>query len=77
VLRLPLSAVVVGAFLTAKAGAGVVPLIIVGTVVSYVVTLLISARWAGQRDAVSAGPEDENSPAAGAHTADPAPAVAT
>jgi H+/Cl- antiporter ClcA len=45
ILRLPLSAVVIGTVLTAHAGAGVEPLLIVGTVVAYVVTLLISARW--------------------------------
>ena len=39
VLRLPLTAVVIGTVLTAKAGAGVEPLIIVGVVVTYVVTL--------------------------------------
>jgi H+/Cl- antiporter ClcA len=44
VLRLPLTAVVIGTVLTAKAGAGVEPLIIVGAVVAYVVTLLLSAR---------------------------------
>jgi H+/Cl- antiporter ClcA len=45
ILRLPLSAVVIGTVLVAHSGAGVEPLIIVGTVVAYVVTLLISARW--------------------------------
>ena len=44
VLRLPLSAVVVATLLTAHTGAGVGPLIIVGVVVSYVVTLLLSRR---------------------------------
>ena len=45
ILRIPLSAVVIGTVLTAHAGDGVEPLIILGTVVAYVVTLLISARW--------------------------------
>ncbi len=47
VLRLPLSAVVIGMVLTAKSGAGVGPLVIVGVVVAYVVTLLLSAREHG------------------------------
>jgi H+/Cl- antiporter ClcA len=41
VLRLPLSAVVIATVLTTKAGANVEPLIIVGVVVSYLVTLLL------------------------------------
>jgi H+/Cl- antiporter ClcA len=44
VLRLPLSAVVLATLLTAHTGEGVGPLIIVGVVVSYVVTLLLSRR---------------------------------
>jgi H+/Cl- antiporter ClcA len=44
VLRLPLTAVVIATVLTAKTGAGAEPLIIVGTVVAYVVTLLLSSR---------------------------------
>ncbi|MBV9311201.1 MAG: chloride channel protein [Solirubrobacterales bacterium] len=43
VLKLPLSAVVVATLLTKKSGVGAEPLIIVGVVVSYVVTLLLSA----------------------------------
>src|SRR5205807_8881622 len=43
VLRLPLSAVVLATLLTVKAGTGDEPLIIVGVVVAYVVTLLVSA----------------------------------
>lgn len=46
VLRLPLSAVVLGTLMTASAGVGDEPLIIVGVVVAYVVTLALSAvRW--------------------------------
>ncbi len=41
VLRLPLSAVVVATLLTAHAGSNVEPLIIVGVVVAYMVTLLM------------------------------------
>jgi H+/Cl- antiporter ClcA len=44
VLRLPLSAVVIASVLTAKSGDGVVPLVIVGSVVAIMVTLLLSPR---------------------------------
>jgi H+/Cl- antiporter ClcA len=47
VLRLPLTAVVVAAVLTANSGVGAEPLVIVGVVVAYVVTLLLSARDPG------------------------------
>jgi len=42
VLRLPLSAVVLATLLTSHAGSNVEPLIIVGVVVAYIITLLIS-----------------------------------
>lgn len=42
VLRLPLSAVVLATLLTTKAGTGAEPLIIVGVVVAYVTTLVLS-----------------------------------
>ena len=42
ILRLPLSAVVLATLLTAKAGVGDEPLIIVGVVVAYVVTLVMA-----------------------------------
>jgi H+/Cl- antiporter ClcA len=42
VLRLPLSAVVIATVLTSHAGSNVEPLIIVGVVVSYVITLLLA-----------------------------------
>jgi H+/Cl- antiporter ClcA len=52
ILRLPLTAVVIGSVLTAKSGSGVVPLIIVGGVVAYVVTLVLtSGRLAPQPSA--------------------------
>jgi H+/Cl- antiporter ClcA len=44
VLRLPLTAVVTASVLTAHSGAGSEPLVIVGVVVAYVVTLLLSSR---------------------------------
>lgn len=47
VLRLPLSAIVLATVLTSTAGSGQEPLIIVGVVVAYVVTLVISKTEAG------------------------------
>jgi H+/Cl- antiporter ClcA len=46
VLRLPLSAAVLGIVLTFPAGPGASPLIIVGVVVAYLATLALSARFA-------------------------------
>ncbi len=66
VLRLPLSAVVVATILTTKAGANLEPLIIVGVVVSYVVTLALSRSTA--RAAASAT-DTPDPAAAGAATA--------
>jgi hypothetical protein len=48
---LPLSAVVIATVLTAKAGDGVVPLVIVGSVVALVVTLLLSTRQSAAQEA--------------------------
>jgi H+/Cl- antiporter ClcA len=62
VLRLPLSAVVIASVLTAKAGAGAEPLVIVGVVVAYVVSIRLSAPAAG--DTPSA-PRAAQSPPAG------------
>jgi MFS family permease len=45
VLRLPLSAVVIATALTSKAGSNVEPLIIVGVVVAYIVTVLLGRAW--------------------------------
>jgi hypothetical protein len=42
VLRLPLSAVLLGTLLCTKAGTAIEPLVIVGVVVAYVVTLALS-----------------------------------
>src|SRR5436305_9599661 len=56
VLKLPLSAVVIATLLTAKSGVGAEPLIIVGVVVSYVVTLLSAHAWSKDR-ATSPAPE--------------------
>jgi len=65
VLRLPLSAVVIATVLTSHAGSNVEPLIIVGVVVSYIVTLLLAGRSADERPAVGASapaPPPEASP---------------
>ena len=54
VLRLPLSAVVLATLLTTHAGTNVEPLIIVGVVVSYIITLLLTrppARTPNSADA--------------------------
>jgi H+/Cl- antiporter ClcA len=47
VLKLPLSAVVIATVLTGKSGNGAAPLIIVGTVVAFVVTLLLTELRTG------------------------------
>jgi H+/Cl- antiporter ClcA len=68
VLRLPLSAVVLATLLTAKAGTGDEPLIIVGVVVAYLVTLLVS----GRQPARAASSADEAAhPTPGAEAAAP------
>ncbi len=54
VLRLPLSAIVLATILTTKAGPGDEPLIIVGVVVAYLVTLLLSAPPSESADAPAA-----------------------
>lgn len=50
VLRMPLSAVVLATLLTTRAGPNVEPLIIVGVVVSYIVTLLLARPRAASPD---------------------------
>jgi H+/Cl- antiporter ClcA len=45
ILRLPLTAVVIGTVLTAHTGADLEPLIILGVAAAYVVTLFIATRW--------------------------------
>jgi hypothetical protein len=47
VLRLPLTGVVTATVLTANSGVGAEPLVIVGVVVAYVVTLVLSDRPKG------------------------------
>ena len=54
ILRLPLTAIVLATLLTAKAGPGVEPLAIVGVVVTYLVTLQLSARQTARSTPASA-----------------------
>jgi H+/Cl- antiporter ClcA len=65
VLRLPLSAVVLATLLTVKSGTGDEPLIIVGVVVAYLVTLLLSPKpSASTASDVAAEPARPPAPAA-------------
>jgi hypothetical protein len=64
VLKLPLSAVVVATLLTSKAGPGAEPLIIVGVVVAYVVTTLLSVRRTPGADRSETETEASQAPAA-------------
>jgi H+/Cl- antiporter ClcA len=66
VLRLPLSAVVVATVLTTKASANLEPLIIVGVVVSYIVTLVLARSTA---PAGASATDTPDAAAAGAATA--------
>jgi H+/Cl- antiporter ClcA len=54
VLKLPLSAIVIAAVLTASGGAGLSPLIIVGVVVAYLATLALEGRLGTTKDDASA-----------------------
>jgi H+/Cl- antiporter ClcA len=56
VLQLPLTAVVIGVFLTDRSGAGSAPLVIFGVVVAYIVTVWISALREPERQAASGSP---------------------
>jgi hypothetical protein len=51
VLKLPLSAVIIATALTVSAGPASVPLIIVGVVVAYLVTLALEGRLGARSDA--------------------------
>jgi H+/Cl- antiporter ClcA len=53
ILRLPLTAVVIGTVLTAKSGTGDVPLVILGAVVAYVVTLVLTSGRAASHPSAS------------------------
>ncbi len=63
-LKLPLSAVVIATLLTSKSGAGAEPLIIVGVVVAYVVTLVISSVPKKSSATATASEPAANRPAA-------------
>jgi len=62
VLRLPLSAVVLATLLTAKAGTGDEPLIIVGVVVAFLVTLVLTGRAPAVGGAPAKGSADAAPP---------------
>jgi H+/Cl- antiporter ClcA len=64
VLRLPLSAVVIGVLLTDRSGAGSAPLVIFGVVVAYVATAWLSARQTPEP--VGAGAADSTADGDGA-----------
>jgi H+/Cl- antiporter ClcA len=63
VLRLPLSAVVLAVVLTGSSGPGAGPLIIVGVVVAYLVTLALSARHAPEPAQAETTDVDSRQPA--------------
>ncbi len=64
ILRLPLSAIVIASVLTAKSGVGAQPLLIIGVVVAYLVTLWLSALQTEQAGAPVAATEAAVVPAA-------------
>ena len=67
ILRLPLTAIVLATLLTADAGTGDESLIIVGVVVAYLVTLLLSGPTSAASPAgAGAGAAQTPTPAAGA-----------
>lgn len=70
ILRLPLSAIVLATLLTSKGGTGDEPLIIVGVVVAYLVTISLSRKPA--ETAASTAPA-----ATQASTREPQPATAS
>jgi H+/Cl- antiporter ClcA len=70
ILRLPLSAIVIAALLTAKAGDGVMPLTIIGVVVAYLLTLRLDELHPAGSSSVSAVPTGSS----GAPPPAPAPA---
>jgi H+/Cl- antiporter ClcA len=57
VLRLPLSAIVLAVLLTSGTGPGAGPLVIVGVVVAYLVTLALTERLAPEREGARPGAE--------------------
>jgi H+/Cl- antiporter ClcA len=57
VLRLPLSCVVLASLLVSKSGTGASPLIIVGVVVAYLVTIGLDRTFGAARDASPAAPQ--------------------
>jgi H+/Cl- antiporter ClcA len=57
ILRLPLSAIVIASLLTSKAGAGAEPVTIIGVVVTYLMTMWLSARATVKAASVAAPAE--------------------
>lgn len=72
VLRLPLTAIVLSVLLTANTGAGAAPLAIVGVIVAYLTTVVLSGRGESKASSGPAGPSGEAEPDASAR----APALA-
>ena len=66
ILRLPLSSVVLATLLCSHAGTNVEPLAIVGVVVAYIVTLVMSSLWAS-----APAPADQSAPEPAAAAAAP------
>jgi H+/Cl- antiporter ClcA len=66
ILRLPLSAIVVAALLTLKAGPGSEPLVILGVVISYLVTLKLSGLQTAKSSSTPAPSAPEPEPASAA-----------
>ena len=79
VLRLPLSAVVLATLLTSQAGVGDSPLIIVGVVVAYLITMGLAGRLAaaGAAEAEAVSTEEAPAPGAAARAADDGTAAGT
>jgi hypothetical protein len=69
VLRLPLSAIVIAAVLTAQSGAGSEPLVIVGTIVAYMVSRTLLTPPAAAAPATAATATVNATPAAPAQPA--------
>jgi hypothetical protein len=63
ILRLPLSAIVISALLTVKAGEGVVPLTIIGVVVAYLMTLWLGSLGSATAPAVATASPGPPAPA--------------
>ena len=63
VLRLPLTAVILGVLLTSQSGAGTEPLIIVGVVVAYLATVALGKAFGSPIDDAEAAEASQPAPA--------------